>query len=498
MGFTIPRIDTVLAPYCKKSYDKYYSDYLNIVSAEGVKNANEELAHKYAKQKVYRDLEQGLQGLEIKLNTVASSRGDYPFTTFSFGLDESEFGQTVSEVLCKVRKEGQGKEGFKKGMLFPKLVFLYTDKLHGEGKPLEHLYDKAIECSVRRMYPDYLSLDQGYLGEMYHKYGEVISPMGCRAFLSPWYREGGMCPKDENDKPIFESRLNIGAVTLNLCLIYQEAKVTGQDFYELLTYYMEMIRSIHKRTYNYLSKMKASTNPLGFTQGGFLGGHLNYDDELGLDFFRPMTASFGFTALNELCMLHYGKSIREDNSFAVEVIDFINDKIENYKKVDGWLYALYATPAESLVGLQVKQFKKRFGLIEGIFDKDYVSNGFHLHVSEEVTPFEKQDGEEELFHKVKGGRITYCRYYNSYNTEAIKTTVRRAMEKGFYQGVNLALSTCNTCGHEEPDMDSCVKCGSNDLTKIERMNGYLSYSRVNGDSRLNDAKMAEVKDRRSM
>ena len=105
-----------------------------------------------------------------------------------------------------------------------------------------------------------------------------------------------------------------------------------------------MIRSIHKRTYNYLSKMKASTNPLGFTQGGFLGGHLNYDDELGLDFFRPMTASFGFTALNELCMLHYGKSIREDNSFAVEVIDFINDKIESYKKADGWLYALYATP----------------------------------------------------------------------------------------------------------------------------------------------------------
>ena len=261
---------------------------------------------------------------------------------------------------------------------------------------------------------------------------------------------------------------------------------------------MEMVRSIHVRTYNYIANLKCSTNPLGFTQGGFLGGNKGYDECVGLDLLKPMTASFGYTALNELCMLHYGKSIVEDSSFAVEVMTFINEKVEQYKEEDGWLYAVYGTPAESLVGLQVQQFKKRFGMIEGIFDKEYVSNSFHAHVSEDITPFEKQDAEEQLFHMSKGGRITYTRYNDQTNLEAMRLIVRRGMAKGFYQGVNLALSYCDDCGHEEINMDSCTKCGSHNLTKVDRMNGYLSYSRVQGDSRLNDAKMAEIADRISM
>lgn len=195
------------------------------------------------------------------------------------------------------------------------------------------------------MYPDFLSLTgDGYVPEMYKKYKRIISPMGCRAFLSPWYEKGGMKPFDENDKPVFVGRFNIGAITLNLCLIYQESKVTGCDFYRLLDHYLEMTRSIHIRTYQYLSELKASTNPLGFTQGGFLNGRLDYDEKIGLDFLKPMTASFGFTALNELCLLHYNKTIREDNSFAVEVIDYILNKINQFKDEDGWLYALYGTP----------------------------------------------------------------------------------------------------------------------------------------------------------
>ena len=154
--------------------------------------------------------------------------------------------------------------------------------------------------------------------------------------------------------------------------------------------------------------------------------------------------------------------------------------------------------SESLVGLQVKQFKKRFGAIEGIFDKDYVSNGFHLHVSEDVSPFEKQDKEEELFHMCNGGHITYTRYYNQYNHDAMKATIRRGMAKGFYQGVNLSLATCNSCGYDGIDFKVCPKCGSEDLVTIDRMNGYLSYTKVNGESRLNDAKMAEIDDRKSM
>lgn len=498
MGYTVPRIDTVLAYYCEKSYARYVEEYANIVAWELGKEVENSNAHFYAIKKVRRELEQGIQGLEIKLNTVASSRGDYPFTTFTFGIDTSEFGRMVSEVILKVRMNGQGKDGYKKPVLFPKLSFLYDEALHGEGGELEYLFDIACQCSAKAMYPDYLSLTgDGYVADMYKKYGEVVSGMGCRAYLSPYYREGGMYQAHENDTPYFEGRFNIGAITLHLPLIYQEAKTTGQDFYKLLDYYLEMIRQLHIRTYEYLGKMKASTNPLGFTQGGFVGGTLKYDEPIA-PVLKSATASFGFTALNELCQLHYGKSIKEDNSFANEVIDYINDRINTFKVLDGNLYALYATPAESLVGLQVKQFRERFGIIENVSDKSYMSNGFHCHVAEKITPFEKQDAEYELFHKANGGHITYTKYPISYNLQAIKTILRRGMRYGFYQGVNLALSFCDDCGYQELDMEVCTKCGSSNLTKVERMNGYLSYSRVKGDSRLNDAKMDEIADRESM
>ena len=331
---------------------------------------------------------------------------------------------------------------------------------------------------------------------------DIVNPHGdmrmCRAFLSPWYEQGGMYPKNENDKPIFVSRFNIGAITLNLCMIYQESKVNNEEFYSLLDYYLEMIRNIHIRTYNYIANLKASTNPLGFTQGGFLNGHLNYNDKIGLDMLRPMTASFGFTALNELCLLHNGKTIREDNSFAVEVMQHITEKINQYKQEDGWLYAIYGTPAENLCGLQVEQFRQLYGIIDKVSDRPYVSNSFHCHVAEDITSIEKQDLEGRFWDYCNGGKIQYVRYPINYNIEAIKTLVRRAMKKGFYEGLNEALSYCDDCGHAELDMDTCPKCGSSNLTKIDRMNGYLSYSRIHGDTRLNAAKMAEIAERKSM
>ena len=117
----------------------------------------------------------------------------------------------ATEVILKVRMNGQGKKGFKKPVLFPKLTFLYDKNLHGEGKELEYLFDIAIDCSSKCMYPDFLSLTgEGYIPSMYKKYGKVVSLMGCRASLSPWYINGGMKPKDENDEPVFVGRFNVG------------------------------------------------------------------------------------------------------------------------------------------------------------------------------------------------------------------------------------------------------------------------------------------------
>ena len=492
-GFTVPEVDTVLKKYAKKSYDLYYQEYLNI---KGKKYAAE--ADKYAWNKTIRECEQGYQGIEYKLNTVSSSRGDYPFVTFSFGVDTDPFAVMITKTILNVHREGQGKPGFKRPTLFPKLVFLYDKKVHGEGAILRESFLTAIKCSEKTMYPDYLSLSgEGYVPEMYKKYGKIVSPMGCRAFLSPWFERGGMEPIDENDKPIFVGRFNIGAVSLHLPMILAKSREEQKDFYEVLDYYLEMIRKIHVRTYRYLAKRKASTNPLAYCQGGFYGGNLDPDQSIE-SIMKTVTASFGITALNELQVLYNGKSIVEDGNFALEVMKYINQKTTEFKKKDNILYAIYGTPAENLCGLQIKQFRKKYGVIPGVSSREYVSNSFHCGVWEDITGIEKQDLEDRFWDLFRGGRIQYVRYNLSYNTKAMITYVERAMDKGFYEGVNLSLSYCNHCGHEELDMDVCPKCGSTDLTKIERMNGYLSYSRVHGDTMLNHAKMEEISERKSM
>ena len=648
-GFTLPSIDDVLQPYAEKSYNKYVDKYISLGLTSFV-------SQQQALKDVENDFMQGFQGWEYKFNTVGSSRGDYPFITVTSGLSTDKFGIMCNKCLLKTRMNGQGKTGMKKPVLFPKIVFLYDKNLHNENGLLRDVYEYAIECSKKSMYPDWLSLTgEGYISEMYKKYKRVISPMGCRAFLSPWFERGGMKPADENDKPVYVGRFNIGAISLHLPMILAKSRQENKDFYEVLDYYLELIRKLHIRTYEYLGEMKASINPLGFCEGGFLGGHLDYNDKIK-PILKPMTASFGITALNELQQLYNKKSLVEDGKFALEVMKHINKKIDEFKKEDGWLYAIYGTPAENLCfsgetlistvsghkqikdiqegdlvysyneqnnkielkpvlaskmtnehavvvkvttdngqefictpehpiairrvqdlskdsklvseyleyvpakdlkpgmrikscyshqgkqlletnhkvvsveylqdlisvynievadnnnyyvggdeailvhncGLQVKQFRKKYGIIENVSDRLYVSNSFHCHVAENITPIQKQNLEKRFWELLNGGKIQYVKYPIDYNTEAIKTLVDRAMEMGFYEGINMSLSYCNDCGHEELNMDVCPKCGSFDLTKIDRMNGYLSYSRVKGDSRLNNAKMAEIKDRKSM
>ena len=490
-GFTVPSVDDILEPFAEKSFHNHVEKYLGL----GIER---EKAEEVAWKDLEKEMEQGFQGWEYKFNSVSSSRGDYPFITVTAGTGRSRFAKLVTITMLKVRMNGQGKEGHKKPVLFPKIVFLYDENLHGPGKELEDVFEVGIECSRKTMYPDWLSLTgKGYIASMYKQYGKIISPMGCRAFLSPWYEKGGMYPKDETDTPVFVGRFNIGAVSLHLPMIYAKAKQENKDFYEVLDYYLNLIRKLHIRTYEYLGEMKASTNPLAYCEGGFYGGNLGLHDKIK-PLLKSATASFGITAFNELQQLHNKKSLVEDGAFALEVLEYINKRVNEFKEEDGHLYAIYATPAENLCGLQVKQFRKKYGIVENVSDREYVSNGFHCHVTEDITPIEKQDLEYRFWELSNGGKIQYVKYPINYNKEAIKALVRRAMDMGLYEGVNLSLAYCDDCGHEELAMDVCPVCGSKNLTKIDRMNGYLSYSRVKGDTRLNDAKMAEIAERKSM
>lgn len=158
-------------------------------------------------------------------------------------------------------------------------------------------------------------------------------------------------------------RFNIGAVSLHLPMILAKARQESKDFYEVLDYYLNLIRKLHIRTYAYLGEMRASTNPLAYCEGGFYGGHLKPSDKIK-PILKSATASFGITALNELQELYNGKSISEDGEFALEVMRHINQKVDEFKHEDGFLYAIYGTPAENLCGLQVKQFRKNMVLLK--------------------------------------------------------------------------------------------------------------------------------------
>lgn len=480
-GFTIADIDKILVKYIKKSFVKHGKEAITF----GVSDP-----YSYATHKVEEELEQGFQSLEMKLNSVTSSRGDYSFVTLTFGNMDVHSERGYQLMVCRAILKNRKKDN---PVVFPKLVHLFSWEQYENVPETKELFDLSIDCSCKALYPDYLAIDTvGKVAEYYKSSGKVINPMGCRAYLSDFY--------DENGEMFFTGRANIGAVSLNLPMIYMKAKEEGVDFYKVLDYYLEMIRNFHKRRYIAVSENKASTNPLCFTQSGLYGGTLKPDDKIG-SIVNGFTASFGITALNELNVLYEKQMLHNSNkNFINTVVDYIDSKVKDFKEEDGWLYALYATPAESLCGTQREQFVKKYGVIENVSDKLYFSNGFHCHVSAEISPFEKQDQEFELFHKINGGHIQYTRVDTS-KPNVVRGIVLRGMSMGFYSGINANKSFCEDCGwspEKDTDVGCCENCGSHNILEINRLCGYLGYSKQKQSTRFNDAKIEELKDRKSM
>lgn len=500
-GLTVQSIDEILAPYVKRSFEQHFDEILRITKrvAKGIKIDYSEV-RKEALEETEKELQQGLQAMEIAFNTLPSSRGDFVFVTYTFGLGKTKWARMVARKIMEVRNAGQGEA--RVPMLFPKLIYLFDHNLHGKGKELREDYEYAVYCQSQTMFPDFCSLT-GYsvendICDIYKRYGVATSAMGCRSYLSPFYERGGFHPEDENDKPVTVGRGNLGVISINIPLIYQRAKVDGLDFYELLDKYLEMACQLHLRTKSFLGSKKASTHPLAYCQGGFYNGYLKPDDKIE-SVLESFTASIGITALHELTVLHCGRSLYEDNSFAKEVMQHINDYCADFKEKHHIAVATYGTPAEAYAGVQMKQFVKMFGVIEGVSDKEYMTNSFHCDVREEINPFQKQDAEFDLFHMMNGGHIQYCRVNTKDNLQGNIALVDRAMDYGYYFGINFNNCICMECGHSELDMgDTCPNCGSHDITEINRVSGYLGYSRIHGDTRMNNTKMAEIKDRKSM
>lgn len=504
-GFTLAELDKVLLPYVLKSEKAAVEKY----TAMGIEESR---AMEYAGKDVVRELEQGFQSLELKLNTVPCSRGDFAFTTITFGqwnvdkYDEREKSwlYMIGKIMLQVRRNGHGADH--KPVVFPKLVFLYDERQIAADPFSAGLFDEAVKTSSQCMYPDYLSLSSEYgsVSEIFQKYGVVTSPMGCRAFLSLWCNEKG--------EAVTIGRCNIGAVSLNLPIILKLAQLRDpvgwrESFWTLLDERLEVIRAFFQKRYDIVRHQKCSSNPLAFTQGGLYEGTKSPDDTVG-DLVRYMTASFGITAFDEFTYLWTGRRLVEEGGvISSKVLAHLKEKLAQFKKEDGYLYAIYGTPAESLCATQARQYDK-FCRDEGIdnvfahtphYSPEYFTNSFHVNVTEQITPFEKQDKEFTDFHLCEGGHIQYVRLDNPENAQAVKAMIVRGMKKGFYQGVNFDSAYCGDCGtHSTNVLFKCPHCGSANLSVISRVCGYLGYSNVNGMSRMNDGKMAEIKNRVSM
>lgn len=279
----------------------------------------------------------------------------------------------------------------------------------------------------------------------------------------------------------------MGVVTLNLPMIWMKAKRTGSDFWETLTEYMEIARGIHKKTAEYLYKMKASSNPLAFMQGGFDGGTLEAHESVE-PVLRKSTLSFGYGGLHEITMLQCKKGLSEDTDFAKTVLKYINAEIQRFKAEDKLLYALYGTPGESWLSLACDQFIKAFGKTKGVTDKGFFTNSFHCCVSDDLGPIDKIEVESGFFPLSTGGCICHVKIprITEEQDPGIKSILGYSMSLGMYQSINHAQNRCLDCGKHWVGDDSteyeenytCPDCGSMNTIGIRRMNGSSPLSEM--------------------
>lgn len=481
-GFTIPEIDTVLAKYAEKSYQsnlKFILDKFGDITNEDIMETLEQTAY----EMTVRELEQGFQGFETKLNTISNSLGQIPFVTITFGLDTTQWGREISKAILNVRIKGIGEN--KSTAVFPKLSFLHRKEINGSPEsPNYDIKQLGIQCSRLRLYPDWLSLDSGNLAEVYERSNQVVSGMGCRAYLSPFW--------DEQGNEIYTGRSNIGAVTLNLPKIGLESKGDWNKFFDLIDKYSDIVFAIHEDYYTKISKTKGSSNPLYFCEGG-AWTKVGYDEEVG-KIYEASTASLGYIGIYEtLKAMNVPKE--EYLKHGTKIVAYLKKLTEKATINYNHLYALYSTPAESLCYRFQKINRKDYGVIEDVTDREYITNSFHVPVWEDVSVPEKI-AFEAPFHKLAtGGRISYNEFVYGVDNSVLEQAINFAMENGMYYGVNVVAGTCNQCGYSGDFHDNCPKCGTHDITVVTRVCGYLSFDQIHGDSRYNPGKQKEVKER---
>ncbi|MDG2953493.1 anaerobic ribonucleoside-triphosphate reductase [Bisgaard Taxon 10/6] len=480
-GTTINRIDEVLAPYVQLSYEKLLkiAEEWQIPDAEG-----------FAKARIEKECFDAFQSLEYEVNTLHTANGQTPFVTFGFGLGTSWQERLIQKSILHNRIRGLGKNH--KTPVFPKLVF--TIKKGVNQSPADPNYDikkLALECASKRMYPDILNYDQ-----VVKVTGSFKAPMGCRSFLGKY---------EENGQEIHDGRNNLGVVSLNLPRIALEAKHDEKRFFEILEQRLALAKKALMTRIARLENTKARVAPILYMEGA-CGVRLKADDNVAQIFKNGRASvSLGYIGIHETINALYNNGhIFDDETLrekGIKIVERLSSATKEWAKETGYAFSLYSTPSENLCDRFCRLDTKQFGIIDGVTDKGYYTNSYHLDVEKKVNPYDKLDFEMPYPSLASGGFICYGEYPNiQHNLKALEDVWDYSYDRVPYYGTNTPIDECYECGFTgEFECTSkgftCPKCGNHDSEKVSvtrRVCGYLGSP----DARpFNPGKQEEVKRR---
>lgn len=486
---------THLAPFVRSSYNRYLEKYKSW-------GFSDEDAKKYANIDLKKEVEDSVQTFNYQCNSMTTTNGQAPFLSVCMYLGETDEYKTelamLIEEFLKQRIVGLKNEaGVYVTQAFPKLLYvLEEDNIH-ENSPYWYLTVLAAKCTAKRMVPDYIS-EKIMLEYKIDKNGNshCYPCMGCRSFLTPYV--------DENGNPKYYGRFNQGVVTINLPDIALSSGSDMDTFWQIFEERTELCHKALRIRHDRLVGTLSDVAPILWQDGAF--ARLKKGEKIDKYLYGGYsTISLGYAGLYECVKYMTGKSHTdhaEGTAFALNVMQALNDKCKQWKQAENIDYSLYGTPIESTTYKFASCLKKRFGVVEGITDKDYITNSYHVHVTEAINPFEKLSLESEFQKLSPGGAISYIECSDlTNNIPAVLDVIKYIYGHIMYAELNTKSDYCQVCGYDGEikilDEDGeliweCPNCGNRDKDKMNvarRTCGYI------GTNFWNKGRTQEIKER---
>ncbi|SEA40362.1 ribonucleoside-triphosphate reductase class III catalytic subunit [Oribacterium sp. KHPX15] len=504
-----------LAPFVDISRQKIRSQVEEENAEAGVQMTAEQIG-KIVEKRLHEEITRGVQTIQYQLITLMTCNGQAPFVTMFMYLDEVPEGQTrddlamvIEEVLKQRMKGVKNEKGVWITPAFPKIIYtLDEDNVYPQSR-YYYLTELAAKCTAKRMVPDYISAKK-----MKEYKGDVYPCMGCRSFLTPDNESlaEGLCDagNKSNSKTYTEGkhkyygRFNQGVVTINLVDVACSAHGDMDEFWKIFDERLELCHKALRLRHERLKGTTSDVAPILWQYGAL--ARLKKGEKIDrLLYGNYSTISLGYSGLYEMCVRMTGKSHTDPEAkpFALQVMQHMNDKCAEWRKAENISYSLYGTPMESTTYKFAKALQKRFGIIEGVTDHNYVTNSYHVNVREEIDAFTKLKFEADFQKLSPGGAISYVEVPNMQNNiPAVLSLIKFIYDNIMYAELNTKSDYCECCGYDgeikiiEDDMGKlvweCPNCGNRDQSKMSvarRTCGYI------GTQYWNQGRTQEIKDR---